>query len=212
MARLSFWSAILLSVAVLISAGCTRDAGRPAAATHARYIVLGANDQPLRADFNRNRGDVRLLFLVDPVCPECLRGLADMGDDLLAKLPADSPVSVYVVYEPVIGGKARDIPAAAALLESTTPRAYWNPSGDFGRQMSQVLDYRNGSRWIYAWDTWLIYGPQATWNGAEPPRPAFLMNQLEGLPHSKFPYLDARVFAAKVRAMLTDIGQRQAAR
>ena len=49
--------------------------------------LLGVAGAPLREDFNRDQGFVRLLFVVDPRCPECLRGLADMGDDVLAKLP-----------------------------------------------------------------------------------------------------------------------------
>jgi hypothetical protein len=213
MARLNSLSAIILGIGALMSAGCTRNDGAATAAARIRYAVLGADDQPLRADFNRDRGDVRLLFLVDPVCPECLRGLADMGDDLLSKLPANARVKVYVVFEPVIGGKARDMPAAAVLLKSSMPRAYWNPTGDFGRQMSRVLGYWNGSRWVYAWDTWLIYGADTTWNGADPPKPAFLMDQLGGLPHdARFPYLDARVFSAKVHAMLADADQSQASR
>jgi hypothetical protein len=204
---------ICLDVASYLPRLFTRDDGAAAAAARIPYAVLGANDQPLRADFNRDRGDVRLLFLVDPVCPVCLRGLADMGDDLLAQLPANARLKVYVVFEPVIGGKAKDIPAAAALLKSSTPRAYWNATGDFGRQMSHALGYWNGNRWVYAWDTWLIYGLDATWNGADPPKPAFLMDQLGGLPHdSRFPFLDARVFSAKVHAMLAGLDQSRTSR
>lgn len=107
------------------------------------------------------------------------------------------------MFEPVIGGQAKDIPAAAALLRSPTSRLYWNPTGDFGRQMSHVLHYWNGHEWVYAWDTYLIYGPDAVWSAAAPPGPAFLMHQLGGLPHApQFPHLDARVFAAKVHAMM----------
>lgn len=192
--------AVLAIIVVLSVAGCGHTHAAPAG--NVRYVVLGGDDQPLREDFNRDRGEVRLVFLVDPICPGCLRGLADMGDDLLSKLGARAPVKVYVVFEPVIGGQAKDIPAAAALLQSSTPRLYWNPTGDFGRQMSHVLRYWNGHRWVYAWDTWLIYRPDAVWNGAAAPEPTFLMHQLGGLPHTaQFPHLDARVFAAKVHAM-----------
>ena len=71
---------------------------------HIVLVGIGRNrDQPLREDFNRDQGFVRLMLLVDPICPECLRGLADMGDDVLAKLPKDTRIKVYVVHEPVIG-------------------------------------------------------------------------------------------------------------
>lgn len=198
--------AVLAVMVVLSLAACGHS--RDATVSNVQYTVLGADDGPLREDFNRDRGDVRLVFLVDPICPGCLRGMADMGDALLAKLSASAPVRVYVVFEPVIGGQAKDIPAAAALLRAPTSRLYWNPTGDFGRQMSHVLHYWNGHRWVYAWDTWLIYRPDAVWNGAAPPEPAFLMHQLGGLPHTaQFPHLDARVFTAKVHTMLDGLGR-----
>ena len=200
MRRSRILQAVLAVVGLLSLSGCGHN--HPATAANVRYVTLGNDDQPLREDFNRDRGDVRLMFLVDPICPGCLRGLADMGDDLLSKLGVHAPVKVYVVFEPVIGGQAKDIPAAAALLRSSTPRLYWNPTGDFGGQMSHVLHYWNGHRWVYAWDTWLIYRPDAVWDGAAAPEPAFLMHQLGGLPHTaQFPHLDAHAFAARVNAM-----------
>ena len=194
-------SALLAVIIGLAVGGCGQKLA--AAPQNVGYTVLSGDDQPLRDDFNRNRNDIRLMFLVDPICPGCLRGLADMGDDLLSGLSAGAPVKVYVVFEPVIGGQANDIPAAAALLRSPTSRLYWNPTGDFGREMSHVLGYWNGYRWVYAWDTWLIYPPGATWADGAPPKPAFLMHQLGGLPHTaQFPHLDGRVFAARVNAMM----------
>jgi hypothetical protein len=205
--------AALLCISAVSLAGCGRNNVSSAAAGNIQYVVLDGQDQPLRADFDRDFGNIRLLFLVDPICPGCLRGLADMGDDLFANLPKGARVRVYVVYEPVIGGRAKDVPAAAALLRSSTPRHYWNPTGDFGRQMSHVLGYWTGVRWIYAWDTWLIYPANAVWTGAAPPRPAFLMHQLGGLPdNAKYPRLDSRVFAAKVKAMLAALSQRSGSR
>ena len=207
MQRPKLLAAIVAIIAALSLAGCGHS--HAAAIADIRYTVLNPNDQPLREDFNRNRGDVRLVFLVDPICPGCLRGLADMGDDLLSKLGAAAPVKVYVVFEPVIGGRAKDIPAAAALLRSSTSKLYWNPTGDFGREMSHVLHYWNGHRWVYAWDTWLIYRPDAIWSGATPPEPAFLMHQLGGLPHTKqFPHLDVGVFVTKVNTMVDSLGRR----
>ncbi|HEX3949877.1 MAG TPA: hypothetical protein VHW95_08510 [Steroidobacteraceae bacterium] len=163
---------------------------------------MNGEDQPLRDNFNRDQGFVRLLFVVDPICPECLRGLADMGDDVLAKLPKDARIKVYVVHDPVIGGADKDIPAAAELLHTTLARHYWDPSGDFGRQMSQALSLLHGTKPVYAWDVWMIYPPNAVWNLKDPPQPAFLMHQLPGLDNAKFPPLDSNVFFAKVNDML----------
>ncbi|MGH6876855.1 MAG: hypothetical protein ACREHV_05675, partial [Rhizomicrobium sp.] len=122
--------ALLSGIGAVTLGGCGR--APSAAIASGGYSVLDAGDQPLRAAFNRDTGHVRLMFLVDPICPDCLRGLADMGDDLLSTLPRDARLNVYVVYEPVIGGTAKDIPAAAALLKTSLAHNYWNPTGDFG--------------------------------------------------------------------------------
>lgn len=200
--------AVFLTIASIALAGCSHSESAPGTlAANGKYAVLDAKDQPLRETFNRDRGNIRLMFLVDPICPVCLRGMADMGDDLLSKLPKNAPVKVYVVYEPAIGGGAANIPAAAALLKSSIAKNYWNPSGDFGREMSHTLGYRNRNRWVYAWDTWLIYPADATWTRAGPPKPAFLMDQLGEL-HGKFPYLDGHVFATKVNSMLAALNRK----
>jgi len=198
-------------IAIVLAAGTVAGCGQGSAQPTTNIAALDSADQPLRDDFDRDRSFVRLMFLVDPRCPTCLRGLADMGDDVLARLPKGAHVKVYVVYEPVIGGSEKDIPAAAELLHTTVARHYWNATGDFGRQMSQVLGYWSGSRWIYAWDTWMIYPPDAVWNGAHPPKPIFRMHQLGGL-HGKFPFLDSKVFAAKLNAVISAANQKAAAR
>jgi hypothetical protein len=125
-----------------------------------------------------------------------------MGDDVLAKLPKGARIKIYVVHEPVIGGSERDIPAAAELLHSTLARNYWNPTGDFGRQMSQVLGLLRGSSPVYAWDIYMIYPPNVVWSGQDPPQPSYLMHQLPGLDNQKFPPWDGKIFATKVKDTL----------
>ena len=200
------WSAILLVNALCVSASMLAGCGDPKAGSHidaaSQVEVLNGQGQPLHDDFNRDQGFVRLMLLVDPRCPECLRGLADMGDDVLAKLPNGARVKVYVVHEPVIGGSDKDIPAAAELLHTTLARHYWNPTGDFGRQMSQVLGLLHGSRPVYAWDVYMIYPSSVVWSGQDPPQPSYLMHQLPGLDNQKFPPWNGKSFAAKVNETL----------
>ena len=124
---------VLLAMGSWLLSGCGKPQAAPQSGASADSVLLNGDDQPLRDDFARDHGFVRLLFVVDPICPGCLRGLADMGDDVLAKLPKDARIKVYVVHDPVIGGTDKDIPAAAELLHTTLARHYWDPSGDFGR-------------------------------------------------------------------------------
>lgn len=193
---------ILLSFSALMLAGCGDHKAASQVDSAPHVVVLNAEDQPLREDFNRDQGFVRLMLLVDPICPECLRGMSDMGDDVLAKLPKDARIKVYVVHEPVIGGSDKDIPAAAELLHTTLAHHYWNPTGDFGRQMSKTLGLLHGSTPVYAWDIYMIFPPNAVWSGRDPPQPSYLMHQLPGLDHQKFPPWDGKTFATKVRDTL----------
>jgi hypothetical protein len=206
--------AALLAIGLLsVGAGCTKDASSDSASVP--YTALDDQASQLRADFNRKVGSVRLLFVVDPICPGCLRGLADMNRDLL-RSTTDPRLHVFVVHEPVLGvaryapwlriAGGKDVPKAAQLLENPNVQHYWNASGAFGRLLSHAVGLKNGDRWVYAWDVWLIYGPEAKWVGAEPPRPQLLMHQLSALHGSaEFPHLDSRVFAQQVQTLLAQL-------
>jgi hypothetical protein len=210
--RAFLWIALLL-VAALGTLALSSAGAAPAAALP--YTVLDDQASELRADFNRARGKVRLLFVVDPICPTCLRGLDDMNRDLLADTH-DPRLVTLVVYEPVLGttraapwarsAVARDVPAAAAVLHNPNVHHYWNASGEFGRLLSDSVDLAGRDGRVYAWDVWLVYGPEATWSGAGPPPPLLLMQQLGALSDSrKFPHLDGRVFAERVQSLLAQL-------
>ena len=83
---------------------------------------------------------------------------------------------------------------------------YWNPSGSFGRKMSEALGLRKGDRQLYAWDVWMIYAPEVTWSAAAPPHPKLLMHQLSGLMGKpNLPFLDSKVLAEEARALLANL-------
>ena len=208
--------AVLITIGLLgAAAGCARDDASAGAASATPYVVLDDQASQLRADFNRNVGSVRLLFVVDPICPGCLRGLDDMNRDLLQGT-ADPRLQTFVVHEPVLGvarvapwlriSGGQDVAGAARLLHNLQVQHYWNPSGAFGRLLSQAVGLKNHERQVYAWDVWLIYGPEAKWEGPDPPRPQLLMHQLGALRgSSQFPRLDSRIFAQQVRTLLAQL-------
>jgi hypothetical protein len=187
----------------------------PAQAAANPYTVLDDQASQLRADFNRKVGTVRLLFVVDPICPGCLRGLDDMNRDLLEST-LDPRLQTFVVHEPVLGtaraapwsrtAVGTDVGKAAQLLHNPQVQHYWNSSGAFGQMLSQAVGLKNSEHPVYAWDVWLIYGPEAKWVGVGPPRPRLLMHQLGELRGStQFPHLDSRVFAQQVHALLAQL-------
>jgi hypothetical protein len=203
-------SAFMAGCLLVLTSGCAKESASGTAA----YTVLDDHASQLRADFNRKVGSVRLLFVVDPICPGCLRGLADMNRDLL-RSTADPRLQIYVVHEPVLGvaryapwlrvAGGRDVPEAGALLEYPNVLHYWNPTGAFGRLLSKAVGLKNGEEQVYAWDVWLIYGPDAKWVGTGPPRPRLLMHQLSELRGTEFPHLDSRVFAQQVQTLLAQL-------
>ena len=197
-------SLVLAASAAL--AGSRGGAARAAAADE--FAVLDDKAEPLRSDFNRDLGHVRLLLLMDPVCPTCLKGLANIDRDLLSKLPKDTPLKTYVVHEPVIGGAARNIPGAAGLVHASV-RHYWNPTGSFGRLASAAFDLKHDGKPVYAWDVWTIYGPEAAWTAPGPPMPRVLMDQLPALSgDARFSHLDSRKFASDALAMMATAAKR----
>jgi hypothetical protein len=173
----------------------------------ASYTILDDQGSQLRADFNRSVGSVRLLFVVDPICPTCLRGLADLNNALLGHTQ-DSRLQTFVVHVPVLhpAAQPKDIPPAAELLHNANVRHYWTPSGAFGNLLSKAVGLKSGDRQVYAWDVWLVYGPEARWEGTDPPRPRLLMQQLGALRGStEFPHLDSRVIAQQVQVLLAQL-------
>jgi hypothetical protein len=205
--------AFAIAIVLVTGAGYSQSQNATAAAP---YTVLDDQADQLRADFNRKVGSVRLLFVVDPICPTCLRGLADMNRDLL-KDTSDSRLQTFVVHAPVLGvarglpwvriAGGKDVPKAGQLLENPNVRHYWNASGDFGRLLSRAVGLKSSDRQeVYAWDVWLLYGPDAKWEGADPPRPLLLMHQLGALHGSaEFPHLDSHLFAQRVRTLLAQL-------
>lgn len=197
--------AIFAALATFAAPGGRAEAADAHAVT--KYTVLDEAATQLRADFNRSKGAVRLLFVVDPTCPGCLRGLDDMNKALLANTH-DARLQTFVVHVPVLtpAPKEKDVPPAAELLHNANVHHYWNPSGAFGRALSEGANLKSEGKPVYAWDVWLVYGPDATWDGTNPPRPRQLMHQLRALQGSKeFPRLDSKAFAQQVHQLLTQL-------
>lgn len=195
---------VLISVvAMLLSGGA--DASK--AASTPSYTVLDESGSQLRDDFNRAAGSVRLLFVVDPICPGCLRGLDDVNKVLLAGT-RDPRLQTFVVHVPVLQppAKANDVPPAAALLNNPNVHHYWNPTGSLGWNLAKAVELKRGDELVYAWDVWLIYGPQTRWDGADPPKPLRLMHQLRAVRGSQvFPLLDPKAFAREVHQLLAQL-------
>lgn len=182
-------AASILSALALLIAFAARASSDPV-----RFTVLSSTDEPFRSAFNRDRADVRVVELVSPTCPFCLEGVSKIQSDLFAK-EASKKLVGFAIWVPMLGGKAGNVPEAAALAPDPRVSHYWDQSNDLGIAFERLLPVASGP----AWDVYLLYAPGITWSGSDPPKPSFWMHQL---PISNAPRLDAAEFADQARGLL----------
>ena len=111
----------------------------------------------------------------------------------------DSTLRAYVVWVPKLGGEEKDVPVATRFMPDDRAKHYWDSGGRLMRSYTRVLSLSED-----AWDVYLLYGPEARWDGALPPAPPFWMHQLGPREQSRVPgpYLDPEEFARGVRTLL----------
>ena len=70
------------------------------------------------------------------------------------------------------------------------------------RELADGLELKVDGEEVYAWDVWLVYGPDAVWEGELPPKPEYFMHQLWALGGTDLPRFDSEVFAQRVHQLL----------
>lgn len=159
-------------------------------------VPLDGAAQPLKNAFNADAGKVRLLMYVSPTCGECLRGAKQTQTRVLATTQ-DSDLRIYVVWAPKNGGREQDVGRVAQIV--TDPRAaqYW----DGHRALTDAYDRMFALSGPCA-GIFMLYGRQARWEGAAPPRPDYLEDAHAREFNRPYPQYDAQRFADTARAML----------
>ncbi len=153
------------------------------------HVTMGSDLKALRDDFNAKVGTVRLLFIVGPTCGMCLVGMERIDEALLADND-DPRLNTFVVHVPALGAKEKDVAPATQFLTGRNVTHYWEDTGIIGSRYEKVL---NMSR--YCWDTWMVFGPDARWDGDMPPKPEFWIR----------PMSDPVRFAKEVRERLATL-------
>jgi hypothetical protein len=120
-----------------------------------------------------------------------------MTSDVLANYPSPD-LRVYMVWVPKSRGLERDVPSAT--IQHPEPRAlhYWDAPSVLVNGYRQTLRLPED-----AWDVFLLYGPDARWEGDRPPEPAYWAHQLgsESRPRVPGPWLDGKAFLGRLRAV-----------
>ena len=112
----------------------------------------------------------------------------------------DPNLRAYVVWVPKRGGQEKDVPVATRLVPDARATHYWDGTAAVMRAYTSALALP-----VDAWDIYMVYGPDARWDGAAPPKPEYWMHQLgpKKSPAVNGPYLDAKVFAGHTRRLLS---------
>jgi hypothetical protein len=152
-----------------------------------------SNLDQLKESFQRDRGTVRLVTLLSPVCPACRSGFSDMQKALKA-IP-DERLRVYIVWLPMFPGDSRKW-AQTRSDEFSDKRVnyYWDSEKIAGKAWQKTLGTKRE-----AWDVYLLYGAGSQWD-KEPTSPDFWMHQLSGV--TAAPVLDEAAFETKAKELL----------
>lgn len=115
----------------------------------------------------------------------------------------DADLTGYVVWVPMLGGKAEHVPAATRLVPDNRAAHYWDESGVLMRLYDQTLGLGQS-----AWDIYMVYAPGVRWNESAPPKPSYWMHQLgkKIAKRTGAPLLDAETFGLYVRNVLKQQG------
>jgi len=157
--------------------------------------VLNRNLDDLITDFNVQVDNAKLLFIVGPTCPVCRQGLEDMKDEVIAKLPENSELSIFVIHVPAFDAEQKDITDTYSLFDDPRAIHYWDEMGTSGIRFQRTLDLQT-----YAWDVWMIYQPGEKWIEKDPPQPYRWWHQLKGIDQTN--RLDAKAFSESLLTVL----------
>jgi hypothetical protein len=108
----------------------------------------------------------------------------------------DPELRAYVVWQPIRGGRAAAVPDAMATFPDRRATHFWDAGGWTIANFKPPLDIQ-----VDAWDLYMMFGPDARWDGELPPEPDFWMHQLWGVDNG--PALEAGAFAARIRQALS---------
>jgi hypothetical protein len=109
-------------------------------------------------------------------------------------------LAAYVVWVPQLAAQLRNVAPATSLVPDPRARHFWDPTNSVGIEYGKELGIG-----FPAWDVYMMFGPDAVWRGALPPKPSFWMHQLAGV--NAAPMLDPEEFARKVSAQLEALPQ-----
>jgi hypothetical protein len=176
-----------------------RDEPKPASRAPRRLSKSGFE---LKELFNQERSRIRLLAILSSSCSLCKSGAGVIQRYLLDAV-ADPRLTVYVVWEPVIGSDTEESAGAASrFIDDPRVVQFWAEDRFTGRAFEKAF----GTAGSPVWDVYLLFADDQTWGDAVP-APSFVMSNLVSKTSlSAHPRLDGAELAAKVKSLLAERG------
>lgn len=151
----------------------------------------------LKEQFNRSKQKVRVLAILSPTCPECLRGF-EMVKVLLGRFPS-SDLRVFLMWIPMLEEDNLEaaITHSKEIADSRLTQG-WDSSRKIGKLFAKTLSLQKT-----AWDVYLIYARGTNWIGDGPRSPTFWMHQLTSDPGADSSlHLNDEVFFGRLSELL----------
>jgi hypothetical protein len=109
-------------------------------------------------------------------------------------------ITVFVVWSSQLGAKEEHLPGAMELMPDPRARHYWDPSDQIGRAYQSRLPDPSADGAAFklktaAWDVWMLFDREVSWDQGGVPLPGWWEHQLRELPQEL--RLDPERFAQK---------------
>ncbi len=122
--------------------------------------------------FNEARDSVRLVTIFSPTCLLCQYGQG-LISELFEQVP-DTSLRGFSIWLPIMDADDAGIATLeAARFPLERIEHVWDLERRFGDLFAKTLALKG-----VAWDVYMLYAPQVTWDQEYPPPPTFWMHQL----------------------------------
>jgi copper chaperone CopZ len=168
-------------------------------------IQLANSISSFKEEFNKNKDKVRVISIPNPSCLACVKGQRYINSLFTKELKDYSSVIGLAAWISVEGwGDYTDAQRLAPEIKDSRVKHFWDPNMRLGKLFKKPLGFENG--YPTAWDVYMIYEKNITWDNEVPPSPTFWMHQVSneesGLAETNF--LDKLIFTQKLKAIISD--------
>ncbi len=119
----------------------------------------------LKQEFNRSEKPL-LVSILSPSCPICIRGI----DQLVDKINPES-MDIVLIWTPILENDSPNHQRPVFLNKGL--KEYWDAEGEIASLAAESLNLSGK-----AWDVYLFYERNSTWDDGSFPKPSFWYHQL----------------------------------